>query len=99
MFIVSKRNYLARRADGSLFSIKKGFIGEIPEDVAKSQLVQRAIRGGRIAVPEGTKDGQLEQAEPRAEKKADQKYIRPDAEARAEKKAASKDTRPDTEGE
>ena len=33
MFIVSKRNYQVRRADGSSYLIKKDFIGEIPEDV------------------------------------------------------------------
>ena len=36
MFIVSKRNYLVIRADGSAYRIKKDYIGEIPEDVAES---------------------------------------------------------------
>ena len=54
MFIVSKRNYLVIRADGSAYRIKKDYIGEIPEDVAESVLVQRAIQGGNIAVPGGT---------------------------------------------
>lgn len=89
MFIVAKRNYLVRRSDGSSFAIKKGYIGEIPQDVAKSQLVQRAIRGGTIAVPKGKKDKQLEQAEAKAGEKAAQKDIRPDAgeKANAEEKA------------
>lgn len=79
MFIVSKRNYQVRRADGSSFLIRKDFIGEIPEDVAKSSLVQRAIRGGMIAIPEGMKDKQLEQADAKAEERAADKDIRPDA--------------------
>ena len=37
MFIVSKRNYQVRRADGSLYLIKKNYIGEIPEDVAQDR--------------------------------------------------------------
>ena len=56
MFIIAKRNYLVRRADGSFYRIEKDYIGEIPEDVAESELVQRAIVGGNIAVPGGTKD-------------------------------------------
>lgn len=49
MFIIAKRNYLVRRADGSFYRIEKDYIGEIPEDVAESELVQRAIVGGNIA--------------------------------------------------
>lgn len=78
MFIVSKRNYMVKRADGSLYEIAKGFIGEIPEDVAESNLVRRAIRGGMISVPEGKKDKQLEQADKKARKKAGKNDIRPD---------------------
>lgn len=93
MFIVSKRNYQVRRADGSSFSIAKDYIGDIPEDVAQSNLVQRAIRGGKIAVPEGTKDKQLEQADREAGEKAAEKDIRPDAEGKteAEDKAGAKE--------
>lgn len=79
MFIVSKRNYKVRRADGSSFFIAKDFIGNIPQDVAQSNLVQRAVRGGMIAVPEGTKDRQLEEAENKAGERAAEKDIRPDA--------------------
>lgn len=80
MFIVSKRNYLVIRADGSAYRIKKDYIGEIPEDVAESVLVQRAIQGGNIAVPGGTKDRALYQADEAAEKLAAKHDIRPDAE-------------------
>lgn len=99
MFIVSKRNYQVRRADGSSFFIAKDFIGNIPEDVAQSNLVRRAIRGGMIAVPEGTKDKQLEQADREAGEKAAENDIRPDTEgkvgaedrAKAEDKAGTKE--------
>lgn len=40
MFIVSKRNYLVIRADGSVYKIKRDYIGEIPEDEVY------VIRGG-----------------------------------------------------
>ena len=80
MFIVSKRNYQVRRADGSPYLIRKDFVGEIPEDVAGSNLVQRAIRGGMIFVPEGSRDKQLEKAGLEAAEKTAENDIRPDAE-------------------
>lgn len=80
MFIVSKRNYMVRRADDSAYLIPKDFIGEIPQDVAESDLVQRAIEGGNIAVPEGKKDKELIEADETAEELAAENDIRPDAE-------------------
>ena len=46
MFIVSKRNFRVRRADGTFYLIRKDYAGDIPEDVFKSRLVQEAIIGG-----------------------------------------------------
>ena len=80
MFIVAKRNYLVRRADGSFYRIEKDYIGEIPEDVAESELVQRAIIGGNIAVPGGTKDKELYKADDTAAERAAEYDIRPDTE-------------------
>ena len=48
MFIVSKRSYAVRLSNGSFYRIPKDFIGEIPEEVAESRLVQRAVRSGSI---------------------------------------------------
>ena len=59
MFILSKRNFKVRRADGSSFLIKKDFIGDIPEDVFNSRLIQKAIKGGLVAAPESHKDKAL----------------------------------------
>ena len=91
MFIVAKRNYLVRRADGSFYRIEKDYIGEIPEDVAKSGLVQRAIIGGNIAVPGGKKDKELYKADDVAAELVAEYDIRPDA----EKTAAEEDTAED----
>lgn len=79
MFIVSKRNYSVRRADGSSFLIEKDFIGNIPDDVAESGLVRRALKAGMIFCPPGPKDTQLEQAEKQAKDKAGENDKRPDA--------------------
>lgn len=79
MFIISRKNYKVKRSDGSSYVILSDYIGEIPSDVAESDLVQRAIRGGGICVPEGTKDKQMEAADSVAKKKAVKNDIRPDA--------------------
>lgn len=85
MFIISKRNFKVRRADGSSYLIKKDYVGEIPQDVFESGLVQGAIKGGLIAAPEGTKDRQLEKADEEAAKKEASADIRPDVEETSEK--------------
>mgnify|MGYP005773892231 FL=1 len=79
MFILSKRNFKVRRADGSSFLIKKDFIGDIPEDVFNSRLIQKAIKGGLVAAPESHKDKALYEADTEAADKADAVDIRPDA--------------------
>ena len=79
MFILSKRNFKVRRADGSSFLIKKDFIGDIPEDVFNSRLIQKAIKGGLVAAPESHKDKALYEADVEAADKADAVDIRPDA--------------------
>lgn len=88
MFIVAKRNYLVRRADGSFYRIEKDYIGEIAEDVAESELVRRAIVGGNIAVPGGTRDRELYKADDAAAECAVEYDIRPDAESPEEKEDA-----------
>lgn len=82
MFIVSKRNFMVRRADGSSYRIAKDFIGEIPEDVAQSVLVQQAIYGGLISTPDGKMDDRLEAADQKAEKRYAKKDKRTDVESK-----------------
>lgn len=91
MFIVSKRNYDVRRPDGSFYKIRKDFIGDIPEDVVASRLIQRAIRAGMIFIPSGTADRQLEEADKEAAEKAAENDIRPDAGERGEEKEGNKE--------
>ena len=91
MFILSKRNFKVRRADGSSFLIKKDFIGDIPEDVFNSRLIQKAIKGGLVAAPESHKDKALYEADTEAADKADAVDIRPDAK---NKEKAEEDKKP-----
>ena len=92
MFIISKRNFKIRRADGEIFRIQKEFVGTIPEDVANHPLIQSAIRCGWIATPDTKADAELIKADAEAAQKAAESDIRPDAEkpATGAKKRARK---------
>ena len=79
MFIISKRNFLVRRADGSSYIVKKDYIGEIPQDVFESTVIQGALKGGLVAAPESHKDKALYEADVEAADRADAVDIRPDA--------------------
>lgn len=92
MFIIAKKNFRIRRADGSSFLIKKNYIGEIPEDISRHWLVQSAIKSGSIATPKGTKDNTLIKADQEAEEKAAAADIRPDVQEKDEDTEKNEDT-------
>ena len=79
MFIISKKNFRIRRADGSPFIIPRDYIGEIPQDVAAHWLVKAALADGSIAAPRGRNDPALWQADAGAAARAADADIRPDA--------------------
>lgn len=79
MFIVAKRKFKIRRANGEYFHISKNFVGEIPEDIAGHWLVQAAIADGSIATPRAGRDRDLEAADSQAAERAKEADIRPDA--------------------
>lgn len=62
MFISSKKNFLVRLDDGSTYRIRRDYIGNIPDKVAESYLVQMAIKGGDIVTPESHSDKAIETA-------------------------------------
>lgn len=66
MFINSKINLLVRNGKEK-YKIKKDFIGDIPEWVANSWLVQMAIKSGDVVTPKAKTDKALEQADEKAE--------------------------------
>lgn len=68
-FINSKANLSVRLSDGSYYRIPKDFIGEVPEHVFNSWLVQAAIKSGHVVAPEGKSDKQLEAADKKAKKR------------------------------
>lgn len=84
MFIVSKRNFKVRRADGTSYLVKKDYVGDIPQDVFDSRLVQKAVAGGLIYAPETTRDKDLYKAQDTADEKEQAADIRPDAKEKTE---------------
>lgn len=87
MFILSKKNFLIRRADGSAYRIGKGYAGEIPEDVAQARLVRAAVRGGSILTPDSHADKAIQAAAEEAEKEQkEQETQEPGADAPEEDK-------------
>ena len=87
MFILSKRNFLVTRKDGSQYRIAKDFVGEIPEDVGQSWLVQQAIKGGWVATPEKASDAVLERSSEEADKISADFDKRPDKPKKRTRKA------------
>lgn len=61
-FINSKVKLAVRLSDGRIYSIPKDFLGDVPDEVAKSWLVQAAIRSGHIIAPEAKTDKAIEKA-------------------------------------
>lgn len=87
MFVMSKRNFLVPRADGTRYMIRKDYIGDIPEDVANSWLVQAAIKDGGIATPSSHLDGDLRASSDKADKISAEHDKRPDSPRKRTKKA------------
>lgn len=68
-FIISKRNFLIHRPGAEDYRIPKDYIGEIPEDVYNSHMVQKCIEAGTILVPASKADKDIQAAEDQAEAK------------------------------
>lgn len=77
-FIVSKRNFLVPRADGTKHMIKKDYVGPVSDEDLNSPVVQMAVKGGLIAVSSQSADKQLLDAKEAAD--GAETDIRPDAE-------------------
>lgn len=84
MFVVSKRNFLVRRADGTSYLVKKDYVGDIPDDVFSSRLIQGAMKTGLVIAVQSHKDKDLIAADEEAQEKQEAADIRPDAKASEE---------------
>lgn len=70
MFIHSSKTYAVKRADGTLYRIPRGFVGEIPADVAKAKIVELAIKDGSISTPASKKDADIDKTAEEAKETA-----------------------------
>lgn len=68
-FIISKRNFLIHRPGAEDYRIPKDYIGEIPEDVYSSHMIQKCIEAGTILVPTSKSDKDIQRSEDQAEAK------------------------------
>lgn len=67
MFVISRRNIILPGPDGSKgYRIPKGYMGDIPDWAAKSGYFQELAADGKIVIPSGKGDSQLEKEEKEA---------------------------------
>lgn len=69
MFIVSTKAFGVKLKSGSFYKIPRGFVGEVPAEVANSLIVKLAIKDGSISTPASKKDAVIEKAVEDSEEK------------------------------
>lgn len=76
MFILCKRNILFRTPDGAqTHLVRRDFIGNVPDWIGQTRYFRQLVADGVIAVPETTKDADVQAAA-----EAEVKDIRPEPE-------------------
>lgn len=76
MFILSKRNILFRTPDGAqTHLVRRDFIGNVPDWIGQTRYFRQLVADGVIAVPETSKDADVQAAA-----EAEVKDIRPEPE-------------------
>lgn len=79
MFIIAKKNFKFRFPDGTDYRVKRDYMGDVPDTVAKHPLFVAAVRGGDIMTPNTHSDKSIYKAEKVAAVSAKKADIRPDA--------------------
>lgn len=63
MFILSKRNILFRTPDGAqTHLVRRDFIGNVPDWIGQTRYFRQLVTDGVIAVPETSKDADVQAA-------------------------------------
>lgn len=76
MFILCKRNVLFRTPDGAqTYLVRRDYIGNVPDWIGQTRYFRQLVADGVIAVPETTKDADVQAAA-----EAEVKDIRPEPE-------------------
>ncbi len=77
MFILCKRNILFRTPDGAqTHLVSRDFVGNVPDWIGQTRYFRQLVADGVIAVPETSKDADVQAAA-----EAEVKDIRPEPEA------------------
>lgn len=82
MFITSHRNVIIP-VGGMAYPISRGFVGEVPDQVAQTAYFQALVRDGKISIPASKKDRDI--------------AIAMEQEPERVEPAVSEDTQPDEE--
>lgn len=95
MFITAHRNVIIPTG-GTAYPISRGFVGEVPDQVAQTAYFQALVRDGKISIPASKKDHDIadamdqkpKQAEPAA---SDEKQPEPEQSDTPSDEAPSED--------
>lgn len=63
MFLLANRNILLRDDEGGTYLLKKGFIGNVPEQFCSGAYFRDLVQCGKISVPESKTDRSVTAAE------------------------------------
>lgn len=95
MFITAHRNVIIPLG-GKAYPISRGFVGEVPDQVAQTAYFQALVRDGKISIPASKKDHDIADAMDQKPKQAesaasDEKQPEPEQSAAPSDEAPSED--------
>lgn len=96
MFITSHRNVIIP-VGGTAYPISRGFVGEVPDQVAQTAYFQALVRDGKISIPAGKKDSDIAVAmeqEPERVEPAVSEDTQPDEEKGEDRETAETEPEP-----
>lgn len=98
MFIMSHRNVIIP-VGGKAYPISRGFVGEVPDQVAQTAYFQALVRDGKISIPTSKKDRDIADAmdqEPKRTEPAasDEKQPKPEQSGAPSDEEQSEDPEP-----
>lgn len=96
MFITSHRNVIIP-VGGMAYPISRGFVGEVPDQVAQTAYFQALVRDGKISIPASKKDRDIAVAmeqEPERVEPAVSEDTQPDEEKGEDRETAETEPEP-----
>ncbi len=96
MFITSHRNVIIP-VGGTAYPISRGFVGEVPDQVAQTAYFQALVRDGKISIPASKKDSDIAVAmeqEPERVEPAVSEDTQPDEEKGEDRETAETEPEP-----